>query len=213
MTPINNLRSAIIFVGILLVAVIVLGLAVQHGMFVGIDHQISAVLNFQAGVTPDWQIKLMQVISWFGGGTQRYIIVGILGLVMWRWLGRAQGIAMWVAALSSALVANLMKIAFARPRPQLVEHLDKVGNASYPSGHSTNAAVVYLLIALLVPARYRTIAFVIGGVLTFLTGLSRINLGVHWPTDVLGGWMLGSAFAIGAACWVYSTQRRSVSVA
>ena len=213
MTFLNNPRSATIVSVTLILAVVLLGVAVQQGVFTAFDHAISAQLNFHRGQAPQWLISTMQVISWFGGGIQRYIIVALLAVAMWRWMGRAEGIAMAVAALGSSLTSSGLKLLFDRARPDLIPHLDHVDNASYPSGHSTNAAVVYLLIAMLVPDRYKPTAYALGIAMTFLTGISRINLGVHWPTDVLGGWMLGSAFAIGAACWVYSTQRRPVSVA
>ena len=202
-------RIAIIVTGVLILAVVLLGLAVQRGVFSDFDHAISAQLNFHTGQTPRWLIVVMQVISWFGGGVQRYIIVGLLAVAMWRWMGRAQGIAMGVAALSSSLVSSVMKVLFERARPDLVSHLDHVNNASYPSGHSTNAAVVYLLIAMLVPDRYKPAAYALGITMTLLTGISRINLGVHWPTDVLGGWMLGTAFALGGAIWVARTNARA----
>ena len=92
-----------------------------------------------------------------------------------------------------------MKLFFARVRPDLVAHLDPIASPSFPSGHANNAAVVYILFIMLVPQARRPWWQFAAAAMIVLTGLSRIMLGVHWPTDVLGGWMLGTSFALGAA--------------
>jgi undecaprenyl-diphosphatase len=106
-------------------------------------------------------------------------------------------------ALSSAL-----KVGFERPRPDLVAHLVDVHTLSFPSGHAMVSAVTYLTLGALlaqIQAREGLKAYVLGVavVLTLLIGLSRVYLGVHWPTDVVAGWCAGTAWAIG--CWVIAT--------
>ena len=109
-----------------------------------------------------------------------------------------------VAVGGGMLVSTLSKLGFDRPRPDLVPHATQVYTTSFPSGHAMMAAVTYLTLgALLARAqpRLRLKLYLIGlaATLTVLVGLSRIYLGVHWPTDVLAGWTLGAAWALG--CW------------
>ena len=102
------------------------------------------------------------------------------------------------------LVSTLTKLGFGRPRPDLVPHATQVYTASFPSGHAMMAAVTYLTLGALlarVQPRLRLKLYLIGlaATLTVLVGCSRVYLGVHWPTDVLAGWTLGAAWALG--CW------------
>src|SRR3546814_7547343 len=82
-------------------------------------------------------------------------------------------------------------LGFGRARPDLIDHLDHVSSASYPSGHATSAAVVYLLLAWLAPPRWRFFAWALAAAMIVLNGFSRIMLGVHWASDIAGGTMLG----------------------
>lgn len=105
------------------------------------------------------------------------------------------------AVLVGSLATSMLKHSYNRPRPNLFEHGSWVYNASFPSGHSMMSAVVYLTLGILVariqPRRsVRWFILSIAGMLTVLVGFSRIYLGVHWPTDVAGGWMLGGAWAV-----------------
>lgn len=117
------------------------------------------------------------------------------------------------AAGGGTLLTIAMKAFFARPRPDFVPALTEVGTASFPSGHAQLSATIYLtlgvLLARLAPGVRRRL-YIIGAaiVLTFIVGLSRIYLGVHYPSDVLGGWTAGIAWAL--ACWLAARalQRR-----
>ncbi len=105
------------------------------------------------------------------------------------------------SVLTGATLASLLKQGYNRPRPELVEHGTLVSNASFPSGHSMMSAVVYLTLGILIARtqvqnRVRVFVIFVSAMLTFVVGLSRIYLGVHWPTDVVGGWMLGAAWAL-----------------
>lgn len=105
------------------------------------------------------------------------------------------------AVIAGSVATSLLKHGYNRPRPGIFEHGSWVYNASFPSGHSMMSAVVYLTLGILVAriqrrASVRWFILSVSATLTFLVGLSRIYLGVHWPTDVAGGWMLGGAWAI-----------------
>lgn len=195
----------------LLIAVVALGYAVNAGHFHNFDLAISHALNLQRGTSPEWLIDLMWLISWQGGGIQRYIMVTILTLALWRWWGWGAGLAMGLTSLLSSFVSDAMKLFFARIRPDLVPQLDPISSHAYPSGHANNAAVVYILFIMLVPQARHPGWQALAALMILLTGLSRIMLGVHWPTDVIGGWMLGTSFALFAAAFIAwrEHQRRS----
>ena len=193
---------------LLQIAVIALGFAVTAGYFQAFDITVSNALNLHQGTSPDWLILLMQGVSWIGGGVQRYIMVTILAIVLWRWWGWGAGLAMGLTTLVSAVASEALKTFFGRVRPDLVAHLDPISSAAYPSGHANNAAVVYILFIMLIPqARHPGWQLAAAGMI-LVTGLSRIMLGVHWPTDVIGGWLLGTSFALMAAAVIAFRQQQ-----
>jgi undecaprenyl-diphosphatase len=105
------------------------------------------------------------------------------------------------AAGGGMLLAAVSKDIFRRERPDLVAHGSLVETTSFPSGHSLMAAVVYLTLGVLIarslPQR-RLKAYVLcaAALLAILVGISRVYMGVHWPTDVLAGWIVGAAWAV-----------------
>ncbi len=113
--------------------------------------------------------------------------------------------AFLAASIAAGAIANfLIKLALARPRPELVPHLVTVNSASFPSGHSMNSATVYLTLAILLARsegsrRVQTYLIACAILLTLLVGTTRVYLGVHWPSDVLAGWSVGAMWAAGCA--------------
>ena len=111
-----------------------------------------------------------------------------------------------VAATSAGAVFNTgLKHLFARVRPDLVPHEVAVTNASFPSGHAFGAAMVYLTLAALLSQRIeqqaaRALLLALAAGLVAAVGVSRVALGVHWPSDVLAGWAAGAAWAF--ASWL-----------
>jgi membrane-associated phospholipid phosphatase len=184
---------------VLLLLVILLGLAVTADWGRNIDVAIGSAIGMSAGQTPDYIITFWRFVSWTGTGVQRYIFVTILALILGFWRRWQYGVGLAVASLMSVGASEYLKHAFHRARPELVPHLDIANNFAYPSGHATSSAVVYLLFALLVPAEKRGGWLFAAAILMALTGYARIALGVHWFSDVIGGWMLGSFFAIAMA--------------
>lgn len=186
----------------LIVAVILLGFAVGAGWTAAADWQISHILSLRIDESDPAFIAFMQWASWIGGGTPRWIIVILLCGLVWHWCGPRCSVALGGASLLANLASSLLKLGFGRARPDLIEHLDHQTSFSYPSGHATSAAVVYLLLASLAPPRWRSFAWALAAAMIILNGFSRIMLGVHWASDIVGGTMLGTAFAVLGVWWV-----------
>jgi len=110
------------------------------------------------------------------------------------------------------LVSILLKDVFERPRPDLVPHAAYASHSSFPSGHSMMSAITYLVLgALLARSQESTLLkayFLLTAVfVTVLVGVSRVYLGVHWPTDVLAGWTAGAVWAL--LCWLLARWLQS----
>ncbi len=193
----------------LIAAVILLGLAVGAGWTQATDWRVSHALALRADQNDPAFISFMQWASWIGGGTPRWIIVILLCALVWHWCGPRCAVALGGASLLSNLASSLLKLGFGRARPDLIDHLDRQTSFSYPSGHATSAATVYLLLASLAPPRWRSFAWTLAVAMIVLNGFSRIMLGVHWASDILGGTMLGAAFALLGAWWVSLPSRQA----
>jgi undecaprenyl-diphosphatase len=155
-------------------------------------------------IGPVWLQIMFRDITPLGG----YAVVILISLAVIGYLlmDGKRGAALWVLASAGggAALSNLLKFAIERPRPDIVARLVEVNTTSFPSGHATLAAVTYLTLGALlsrVEPRRRAKIYVltVAVALTFLIGVSRIYLGVHWPTDVLAGWCIGAAWAM--LCW------------
>lgn len=113
------------------------------------------------------------------------------------------------------LLMTVLKSSFGRPRPAGVLHLSYVESSSFPSGHSMMSTVVYCTVGLLLAdltrhARLRRHLLVVPALLTFAVGLSRIYLGVHYPTDVIAGWSAGILWSSGA--WLIARRLESLQI-
>lgn len=156
---------------------------------------------------PTWLEEAMRDVTALGSFT----ILGFVMIVTVLFLalsgkGRT-AVFVTVSVIGGTIASTGLKMLFDRPRPD-VEAATRVFTASFPSGHATVSAVVYLTLGLLLSEaaaerRLKALFVVLGVFITASVGISRIYLGVHYPTDVLAGWSLGLAWAL--ACWaVYS---------
>jgi undecaprenyl-diphosphatase len=110
---------------------------------------------------------------------------------------RRRAILLLVILASERLLVEAMKAGFDRARPDVAGREVAVHSMAFPSGHSANAMAVWLAIALLATGpRLRRPAVALALALAFVTGLCRLVLGVHWPSDVAGGWAFGAAWTL-----------------
>ncbi|SKB32002.1 phosphatase PAP2 family protein [Sphingopyxis flava] len=184
---------------LLLGAALLLGSLVQGPALTAADVALATPLLLRADAAPPVLIAFTQGISWLGGGIPRWTLALLLVAFLWRKAGRGPALLLAATAVAANLASSLLKIIFDRPRPNLVPHLDHVASWSYPSGHATSVTAIALLLALLAPRPWRRVAAWCAAAAISSTALSRVMLGVHWPSDVLGGTMLGAAFAFAAA--------------
>jgi len=153
---------------------------------------------------PEWLASAGRDIT--GLGSVIVLVLVTLAVVGFLWLRRLRH-AMWfvlVATIGGMILSQILKGIFDRPRPDIVPHADKVLTSSFPSGHSMLSAVVYLtlgaLLTRLVDGRWLKIYILaVAMVATGLVGISRVYMGVHYPTDVLAGWTMGLVWSL--ACW------------
>jgi undecaprenyl-diphosphatase len=126
----------------------------------------------------------------------------IVAVGLW-WLGKGRfAVAFLLVVLLGRVLSVAQKYWIARARPDLESPLVVVNTSSFPSGHSASSMIFYLALALGLTSdtRWRRSAAAAAILLTFLIGASRVMLGVHWPSDVIGGWSFG-------LLWVLVTLR------
>lgn len=178
---------------VLIVASLALGIAATGGYLTGFDRPVFKALALTRAHSSAWTITVAQVVTWLGSASVRsaYIFAAILVLAVRRhW----RDTLLFVVVVAVTVVTDTaLKEIFGRIRPALVPWLDDPANLSYPSGHSANSTVVLLLAALLI-ADKRLVGAAIA--LAAAVGVSRVALGVHWPSDVVGGWMFGAGAAL-----------------
>ena len=156
--------------------------------------------NLSVPIGPRWTLQVARDITAFGSA----VGIGLVTLIVSGYLGLQRRFSLLSFVLASVVSATLLSVVlkniFHRPRPQVVPHLTDIASASFPSGHSMMSSMVYLTLAALLARTVRDMKtkvyfFVVASVLTGLIGLSRLYLGVHFPTDVLAGWCIGCSWA------------------
>ena len=122
---------------------------------------------------------------------------------MWRQGHPRLAVFLAVTTLGGGLVDTIVKEAVDRPRPSLLEPVATAHGKSFPSGHAMSSVVTYLALLIvflpMIPRAWRWLAATLTGLLLLAIGLSRLVLGVHFVSDVLGGWVLGLAWVCGCA--------------
>jgi undecaprenyl-diphosphatase len=208
----NWLMLSVLAIAVLLLAFGILAQEVSEKEPLAFDQKVMLALRNPADPSvplgPAWLHETARDITSLGSA----IVLGIITLAVVGYLflthSPAVGWLMLSTVLGGVALNNLLKFAFARARPDFVTYAARVFTSSFPSGHATLSAITYLTIGALL-ARLHTSVMIriylisIAAFLILLIGMSRVYLGVHYPTDVLAGWCIGAAWAIGT--WVLIT--------
>lgn len=186
--------TIVITLAVLVVSGWMLGLLVQH---LRIDEPIT-----------DWVVRRRSSgATWFARrvtdlGDARVLVP--VTVFTWGTLGVAGGrrvrsiLVPWFALVGSTLISQVVKHIVERPRPSTALRAASASGFAFPSGHTIEAIAVWgaacILLSTLVSGWPRIAIRVVGAVVIVAVGLSRVYLGVHWTTDVLGGWLLGGVW-------------------
>jgi undecaprenyl-diphosphatase len=187
--------------------IVVLAGEVSEGGTERFDTRVMQFVGENRG--PQWLEEAGRDLTGLGGVAVLLLVtVAVAGYLLGIRKYHAMGLVL-IATVGGLLISLGLKEWVDRDRPALFEHRSIVYSQSFPSGHSMLSAVVYLtlgsLLTRLVPG-YAQKLYVLACALflTFLVGLSRVYMGVHWPTDVLAGWTAGLVWAI--LCWLGARQ-------
>jgi undecaprenyl-diphosphatase len=182
-----------------------IALGVSEGQFGTFDRAVILGLhNVVGALGPAWIDETARNITSLGSVIVVCLIAGAyVGYLLLRG-DRTSAILLLVSVLGGLVLNEVLKLIFDRPRPDLALPSIRVFSSSFPSGHAALSGVAYLTMGALATRNAPTAAvraYVMGAaiLLVFLVGTSRVYLGVHYPTDVLAGWCVGSAWAV--ACW------------
>jgi undecaprenyl-diphosphatase len=155
-------------------------------------------------IGPPWLPEVARDLTALGSAAVLVLVVVATALFLAlarRW---AEALTLVAASLGGMALELTLKGWYGRPRPDLVPHAARILSASFSSGHATMSAAVYLTIGALMAhvqpdPRLKIYVASVAALLALIVGLSRVYLGVHWPTDVAAGWTLGAGWA--AICW------------
>ena len=182
---------------------------VTEGSMRTFDETVLLAMHPQSGVDqpagPSWLENAARDCTALGSWSVLVLIVIVVAVYLFMQRRSRFAILLLAASITGTIVTHVLKAAFARPRPDLVHHGDFVFTASFPSGHAMMAATVYLTLGSLLmrsvkPLRLKIYALTTAMFLTLIVGVSRVYLGVHWPSDVLAGWAAGATWA--TLCWL-----------
>lgn len=158
-------------------------------------------IDLTSPVGPAWLEVVVRDITALGG----FLVLGLLCffVVGYLWLRRQRHMAVYIAASVTAgiLLNTLLKELITRPRPDIISHGTDAALSSFPSGHTMMSTVVFLTLGALLSMASndrRTKVYILfwSILLPLMIGISRLYLGVHWPTDIIAGWVAGATWAL-----------------
>ncbi len=157
------------------------------------------VLDWFVEQREPWFNTVMQVVTVLGGSVLLIPLVVVVGAWYWRRHGSARPFTLLAVSYGGAyVVSQSLKVIIGRPRPPVGVAIGDYSSYAFPSGHATQAAAVWLMLAAVVLAagvpssRHRVWIWAAAVFTVAVVGVTRLYLGVHWLTDVLGGWAFGS---------------------
>lgn len=201
-------RGAVVML-VLLAVFLGLGVAMQAGMLDSVDRSLILQLRGPGGLgdpVGSWGIEeAVRDLTAPGGTTLVTLFTAAAALFLLAQRQRRRAGVLVATILLAWLSKDTAKALFDRARPDLVSQEVFVHSASFPSGHTSMATALYLMLAVLVSGYGlsqcgRALVYGLASLLAGLVGFSRVYLGVHWPSDVWAGWCLGAFWA--TAGWI-----------
>ena len=215
MTPINSSprpERLVLIVGLCSVAALAmfasLAAEVIEGDVFALDQLILMAFrdphNLDLALGPRWLQESARDITALGGFTVLTLVSLVATLLLALHRRRREALIFAATVIGAQAISAIAKIVIDRPRPILVPHHDLVYATSFPSGHALMTPVVYLTLATIIASgetrpHLKAILPICAALVIVAVGISRVYLGVHWPTDVLAGWLLGLAIALCAS--------------
>lgn len=201
---ITKKRSAIIILSLLMFAFIAINVATHD--FLSFD---TIIRNWVYSKRNSGLSSIIIPVT-YSGNVETVMAIGVI-LMLWKTTRKTYGIPFAIVSVCSSMFYKFIKELFKRPRPDVAVHLIKQGGYSFPSGHSMNCLVCYGFLIYLINrhCKNKKLARILTILLTLQViciGLSRVYVGVHFPTDILGGWSLGLAF-LTVAIIIYERMR------
>jgi len=159
-----------------------------------------------------WLTSVMKVVTWLGSAAVIIPLAAIVGVYFVLRRHRWQPLALLAAALAGAIgLYNIIKPLVGRPRPPPPIWIGHFSGAAFPSGHATQSVACYATLAVILgtgrSARAKTVLWSTAALVALAVGASRVYLGAHWLTDVLGGYTLGASWV--AAVIIFMTTASS----
>jgi undecaprenyl-diphosphatase len=207
-----GLRVTLFGVAFLLVAIpfgLLLNQVQTNGTLIRLDTSAARHLHDWVRGSDDL-VRELKILTFFGSPLWFYVIVTPAVVWVWRRGHSRLAVFLVVTTLGGGLLDTVVKEAVGRPRPSLLEPVATARGKSFPSGHAMSSTVAYgALLLVFLPAigrRYRPLVIAGTVALVAAIGFSRLALGVHYITDVLGGYVLGLAW-LAASVAAFSTWR------